>query len=419
MFLRIACATVAALCWAAPQTLWADAAISLHDAVRLGKVKVDVKSRGGATGPTVRVEVQRLVGENLQIEVVPGTVLLNAENSEQNVSVGQLKGEFTGENKYRPGKVMVLADGQKRSFLLEVYCLDYAKKAPRKGGSLALAMRDSRVARILNPPPGVQPTLAAVQIAIWMDRAGISPEEARKRYRGTTTDVDVQIARQLLVHAEKTGVESIPPDMPTDVRVHVQKLFSPDPTVRAGAAELLGQMGADALPAVSFLAENLLDRTTDKPLPGNVVRVDVNVAARNAQEVLKQLGLPGLAPLIEAVRVQVESGVGGAASGGDPDAAAEPPAATEEGQPIGGVLGDALVDRLIDRLGNRRATVRERAAWLLGTTGNRRAVEPLMKLLTDDSEQVRTTAADALKAITSQDFGTNADQWLEWWKKNQ
>ncbi len=135
MLLRTTVASLAVMWMMTPQSVWADTTISLHDAVRQGKVKVDVKSRGGAAGPTVRVEVQRLVDENLQIEVAPGTVLLNAENKEQNVAVGQLKGEFTRENMYRPGKVMVLADGQKRSFLLEVYCLDYAKKRLTKKGS--------------------------------------------------------------------------------------------------------------------------------------------------------------------------------------------------------------------------------------------------------------------------------------------
>ena len=103
--------------------------ILLHDAVRQGKVKVEVKSLGRAHGAGVRVEVERLVPENLHIEVAPGTVLINAQGGEQNVTVGQLKGEFTRENMYKPGKVMVLVDGQRRSFLLDIYCLDYAKKS--------------------------------------------------------------------------------------------------------------------------------------------------------------------------------------------------------------------------------------------------------------------------------------------------
>ena len=155
MFLRVAAASVLILWIATGQSLRADTTVAvqdtilLHEAVRQGKVKVDVQSRGGAAGSTVRVEVQRLVPGDLRIEVAPGTVLMNAQSSEQNVTVGQLKGEFTGENKYRPGKVMVLVDEKKHAFLLEVYCLDYAKKSPRKGGLLELAVQDRRVAQDL------------------------------------------------------------------------------------------------------------------------------------------------------------------------------------------------------------------------------------------------------------------------------
>ncbi len=60
----------------------------------------------------------------------------------------------------------------------------------------------------------------------------------------------------------------------------------------------------------------------------------------------------------------------------------------ESGSSTEGILGDVLVERLMSRLQNRRATVRERAAWLLGTTGNRRAVEPLITLLSDDNQRV-------------------------------
>ena len=300
VLIGVACGT----CGWTPASMLAEETLTLHDAVRQGKVKVEVQSRGGAAGSTVRVDVQKAGAGDLRVEVAPGTVLLNAESSEQNVTVGQLKGEFTGENKYRPGNVMVLVDDQKRSFLLEVYCLDYAKKAPRKGGQLDLAVQDKRVARILNPPADVKPTLGATQIAIWMDRAGITPEQARKRFRGTTTEVDVQVARQLLAHAEKQGEESIPADMPATVRVHVSKLFSTDPAVREQAAESLGRMGTEALPALPYLVENLLDRSTDKPLPANIVRVQVDVAIEAAEQTLERLGLPGLKPLLDAARTQ-------------------------------------------------------------------------------------------------------------------
>jgi hypothetical protein len=398
-----------------PASMFAEETLTLHDAVRQGKVKVEVQSRGGAAGSTVRVDVQKAGAGDLRVEVAPGTVLLNAESSEQNVTVGQLKGEFTEANKYRPGNVMVLVDDQKHSFLLEVYCLDYAKKAPRKGGQLDLAVQDKRVARILNPPADVKPTLGATQIAIWMDRAGITPEQARKRFRGTTTDVDVQVARQLLAHAEKQGEESIPADMPATVRVHVSKLFSTDPVVREQAAELLGRMGAEALPALPYLVENLLDRSTDKSLPANVVRVQVDMAIEAAEQTLARLGLPGLKPLLDAARTQAGAAENVAPTEGVDGASAV--IASDAIRSASGTVSEVLVDVWILRLANPRVAVRERAAWLLGTSGNQRAVEPLIRALEDADQQVRTTVANALETLTGQEFGTDVAKWREWSQK--
>lgn len=409
----VACGT-----WSwATSLIWAQETMSLHEAVRQGKVKVEVQSRGGAAGSTVRIDVQKAEAAELRVEVAPGTVLLNAESSEQNVTVGQLKGEFTGENKYRPGHVMVLVDDQKHSFLLEVYCLDYAKKAPRKGGPLDLAVQDKRVARILNPPADVKPTLGATQIAIWMDRAGITPEQARKRFRGTTTDVDVQVARQLLAHAEKQGEASLPTDMPAAVRIHVSKLFATDPAVREQAAESLGSLGAEALPALPYLIDNLLDRSTDKPLPANVVRVQVDVAIEAAEQALERLGLPGLQPLVEAARSRADAAGNSPPATGDASGMAV--IATDAIRSATGTVSEVLVDVWILRLSNPRVVVRERAAWLLGTSGNPRAIEPLIRLLEDSDPTVRETVAHALETLTGQEFGTDVAKWREWAQKRQ
>ena len=110
MLKRIMFASLALMCLVFSPTANADTKITLQDAVRHGKVKLEVKSRGGAAGSTVRVEVRRLVPESLKIEVTPGTVLVNSVKTQQKLAVGKLKGEFTRENMYKPGEVMVLAD---------------------------------------------------------------------------------------------------------------------------------------------------------------------------------------------------------------------------------------------------------------------------------------------------------------------
>ena len=61
--------------------------VTLENAIRQGKVRVEVKSLGGATGNGVRVDVRSLVGEELHVEVeagtaIPGEVLLSGERGE-------------------------------------------------------------------------------------------------------------------------------------------------------------------------------------------------------------------------------------------------------------------------------------------------------------------------------------------------
>lgn len=410
MFLNITATIMALVGMTAWQQASADATISLQDAVRQGKVKVEVKARGGATGATVRVEVQRQVPESISIEVSPGTVLLNSADAEQNVAVGQLKGELTTETRYRPSKVMVLADNRKRAFLLEAYCLDYAKDAPAKGGTLQLATLDKRVMRILSPPEGVEPTIAAVQIAIWMDRAGISADEAQRRFPGTTTEVDVAVARKLLAHAEQTGIESVPEDMSPSVKVHVTRLFSPVPETRTQAAAALGQMGAEALPAITFLADNVLDTSTDKPLPASVAQVTVGAALGTAAEALEQLGLAELSPLVDSLR-QAGATV---QEGGQSDVPVDHTVRAARG-----MVNDLMVDGLIARLKSNRAPARRRAAQVLGNLGNQRAVAPLIDLLEDEDEEVRDAAAKSLESLTNQQLGTDAEAWRQWLQSQQ
>jgi hypothetical protein len=409
----LALAVVSGQAATAETTVAVQQSIMLHDAVRQGKVKVEVKSLGRPSGPGVRVEVERLTPGELRVEVAPGTVLINGQNAEQNVTVGQLKGEFTGENKYKPGRVMVLADARRHAFLLDVYCLDYQKHTPRLNGKLALAALDQRAARILTPPQGVQPSVGAVQIAIWMDRAGISVEQASKRFPGKITAVDVQVARQLLAHAEQQGVASVPASMPASVRVHVTRLFSADPATRQKAAEALGSLGVAALPAIPYLVENVLDVSTDKPLPPSVVRVDVQV--ESVADMLARLRIPALDPLIALLRD------GSLPAGADAAAALEKMAESEWGGlesllGSGSTVTDALVDRWLALLGSDRPAARERAARFLGRSGSQRAVEPLIKMLEDDNEQVRAAAAESLQQITNQNFGPDVAKWRDWFK---
>lgn len=404
--------------------------VTLENAIRQGKVKVDVMSLGGATGNGVRVDIQSLVGEELNIEVEPGTVLLNASASHQNLGVGALKGELTINNTYIPCKLMALADRKRHSFLLEIFCLDAAKPDPNRGTALKVAVKDSRVARILAAAPALRASVWATQFAIWIDRSGISVEKARRLHPGKISDADVKVAYQLVKNAERNGLEEIPKELPADVRVQVGRLYSPKPAVRAIAAETLGGMGSRGRVALPFLAKNLLDRSTDKPLPANVAAADGE--AKDLTKSLEGLGLPGLAPLLNSVAVAD----GNAAKTGKPRRfqfkvpglkgfnIKAPGVEIKDGQirieaETAAPPRKGMARRLLPRLESNRPAVRERAAWLLGTLRDRDAVAPLIELLDHVDKDTVQAAADALEAITGCEFGTKVDEWQSWWKEHK
>jgi hypothetical protein len=382
--------SMAAFC---PPAAAQSTAISLEQAVRQGKVDVEAVSLGGATGNTVRVNVQRKGKETVRINVTPGTVFLTAANR-QNMTGGSIQGEFTSGTTYRPTSVMVLSDNVKRGFLVQSFCLDYHKSAPQQGETFSLAVRDERAMRILQSAVDIQVTPWAVQCAIWMDRAGVSAEDIKKRFPSHVTDVEIAGARKLLSAAEKKGVESIPATIAPDVRVEVAKIYSPDPAVRAKAVDVLVNMGQRAAPAVSIIAANVLDQKAEHPLPPAVVKVNVY-----AGDVLDQLEHSGIAALGPWVRTLRESGVAGSVD-----------VNIQAGEAI-------LVDRFIANLKNANPRVRQRAALILGMSKEPRAVEPLIGALADGDAAVRDRAAESLAKITGKDFGKDQAKWRQWLKE--
>lgn len=380
------------LAWAAVDV---DVAVSLQDAVKQGKVEVNVTSLGGATGNTIRVDVKRKVAEDLRIKITPGTVFIAKGGKVQNMAGGKIKGEYTSKSTYRPTSVIVLADNAKHSYLVESFCMDYHKPAPKRSHSFTLALADQRASRILKPPKDVSPSPWAFQCALWMDRAGVSAAELKKRYPSRVTNVEVRVAQQLLRHAEKTGTAEIPKDVSPKVRVEIERLYSSDPKVRAEAVKNLGAMGQQAAPAIPFVAVNVINPKT------GTTRVHVGTGADDAAQWLEAVGLPSL-----GVFVDVLTGPGGTSVSVDAGNLLQ-------------TIRDARVTRLTANLKHRNARLRQRAARLLGTIKDPRAVEPLIAALKDQDPAVQQDAAGALEKITGKDFGQDHDKWHGWWQKNK
>lgn len=370
--------------------------LTLDQAVAQGKVDVTVSSLGGALGSKIRVDVRSKVGHTVYVEVAPGTVFLSTGADVQNMTGGTVRVEVTGGMR-RETSVMVLVDSRVRSFLVESFCLDYHKPAPRPGDRFRIALLDQRAMRILQAPGGPPPSLWAFQCALWMDRAGVSETELKSRYR--VGDADLRAARQLLVHAERAGIASIPPGIPADVRVHVERVFAADPAVRREAVMALGRLGQRALPVLPLVQVNV-----DIDQPGRwspAAMPPVPASPAEAVAMLRQANIPALQPLLESLAIHV--GVQGAA---------EP--RTLPG-PAGGVLAEALIDNLKSPLPLQR----RRAARLLGLSRQAKVVEPLIAVLGDEDAMVRQAAADSLARVTGQSFGADREAWNAWWAKNK
>ena len=372
-----------------------DVAVSLQDAVRQGKVDVEVISLGGATGNTIRVDVRRKVPENLRINITPGTVFIAKGGKVQNMAGGTVKGEYVSQSTYRRTSVIVLPDDAKRSYLVESFCLDYHKPAPQPSHSFSLALADQRASRILEPPKDVSASPWAFQCALWMDRAGVTPAELKKRFPSHVTDVEIRVAQQLLGHAEKTGIAEIPNDISADVRVEIERLFSSRPEVRAQAVKNLGAMGQRAAPAIPFVAVNVINPNT------GTTRVDVGAGAADAAKWLEAVGLPSL-----GVFVDVLSGESGTS-------------VSAEASDVLRAIRTSRLTRLTANLKDGNARVRQRAARVLGSINELHAVEPLIAALKDRDSAVQKEAAAALGKITGKDFGQDHDKWRGWWEENK
>jgi len=397
----VAALLVAGLMAAGSPAALAETSISLQQAVKQNMVDVQVKSLGGATGNTIRVEVQSKIAGEVRVHVDPGTVFISTTGRVQNMTGGRIKGEFVTARTYRPGSVMVLVDNKRRSYCVEAFCLDYHKKPPRNGDTFSLALNDARANRILSAPKDTSVSVWAYQTALWMDRAGVSPAELKRRYPRRVTDVEVRAARGMLTHAQRTGIAGIPAGIPADVRVHVERIFSADPAARKKAIESLGGMGERARPALPLVAVNVVSDTPGRWTPDTIVEVlaDPNQAA----DALKQLGLPGLESWIRTF------------AGGQ----VEIPGLTGDPTDALKIIRNARVERLIGSLKSPLPGVRQRAAMVLGTLNDARAVEPLIAVLKDADKRLVSLAAESLKTITGQDFGTDQAKWRAWSKKNR
>jgi HEAT repeat protein len=153
-----------------------------------------------------------------------------------------------------------------------------------------------------------------------------------------------------MLYAQPTILrESMPRDLPPQLKQQIERLYSQDPVNRGDAAMRLGQMGSRAARAIPFLIGILGD--TQLILIRNETTIEGSTSpAQQAVIALSMIGEPAVNPLISALK-------------------------------------------------DKDSYVREYAAEALGLIKNPRAIEPLISALKDKRSKVQKKSLDALTAI--------------------
>ena len=177
--------------------------IPLDQAVREGKIWVHVSSLGGSTGNAIDLNIKRMVNEEIQVIVAPGTVFVAAGADVQRMVAARVQGVFVN-GAWQTTHAIVLNDNLQHDYLLESYCIDYDKPAPRFGDVFTLNVCNEQVKKVLDVAAAARATPVDVQVAIWMDRqrargVEVNVGELKNRFP-VVTDQNIVAARNVLVN---------------------------------------------------------------------------------------------------------------------------------------------------------------------------------------------------------------------------
>jgi HEAT repeat protein len=191
-------------------------------------------------------------------------------------------------------------------------------------------------------------------------------------YHGLSNVIACAIASLVLALCScnaRSTEESIPTDVPYDIRVLIEKILSGSYKDRSEAITNLERAGNRAIPVIPYLIDKL----------GNMADVKVADGARLA---LKGVGEAAVGPLIAAIGV-------------DKYKEQEPLIISLLGE-----IGDPrAIPALISVLEDANPEVRKQAAWALGHMPDQRSFQPLMRRLHDEDYRVVRNAIWALGEI--------------------
>jgi HEAT repeat protein len=208
----------------------------------------------------------------------------------------------------------------------------------------------------------------------------------------------------------KLPKETIPQDLPSEIRSLLEQCYASEASARGSAARTrgeaaknLGQLKEKAGPAVPFLISMLGDDESyaDSIRAGQMIIHGTSSPGRRAAVALGSIGSAAVEPLLKVLE---------AAKGSDRNNAA---------LALGIAKDPRAVPPLIEALAGQDARLRSEAATALGRLKDTRAVAPLIGALSDPDEAVSRAAREALEELTAQKFGKDQARWQEWWQANK
>lgn len=171
----------------AAQEVQREESVPLHEAIAKEWVSVRVFGRGFASGEAMRIDIRRTRETVLEVTIAPGTVAKPVTADVQSMALARVKSVWNGQRWEAVGS-MRLTDERTKSFLVEAYCRDLGKPAPDRHHEFQILSPDETNARVLVEAGRMGTKVAINQAAVWIQREGMSREQARERF-GRSLDI--------------------------------------------------------------------------------------------------------------------------------------------------------------------------------------------------------------------------------------
>ena len=170
--------------------------ISINEALRKGKILIEIEDLGGSTGDCLVLYVKKNTKENMDIFIPVGTVFKSKTQNIQNMIAYKVKGIMVDEKRYLETEYITLSSDLTYKVLVEAYCLDFQKDNPNKESRFDISgiNKSSKCIILYGKKNGANNNV--IQSAIWMHRENITDDALKKRFPVNSNEIT--LARKIL-----------------------------------------------------------------------------------------------------------------------------------------------------------------------------------------------------------------------------